>query len=248
MITISPNPIVAALTQLVSDTLLVVRTNLDSCDELAKPVIQATCLDPDTGRFEKQVSVLSTTYWAGQDTTWKIANRAEFADNPNLKLGVDALLYSLRQRHRVNFIAGPNGTGKQKTTIAAAHLSGKRRVLVLCPKQLTQKWREAIQNGVPEACVYNANTLRGIVNDFQTGVPNAPLYIIVGYNDALVKEDGYTESVSERMRGFFDLLVCDDNPTMKDDSESTAKAVSALGASISQTIGIVSRFEYDEIE
>ena len=247
MITTSPNPIIAALTQLVSDTLLVVRTNLDSCDELAKPVIQATCLDLDTGRFEKQASVLSTIYWAGHDTTWKIANREEFTDNPYLKLGVDAMLYSLR-RHRVNFITGPNGTGKQKTTIAAAHLSGKRRILVLCPKQLILHWREAIENGVPGVRVYTANTLRGILNDFQTGVPNAPIYIIVGYDDALVKDDGYAESVRERMRGFFDLLVCDDNPTMKDDPERSAKAVSALGASISQTIGIVNGFEYDEIE
>ena len=57
------------------------------------------------------------------------------------------------QNHRAWLIAGEGGSGKTTLMIAAAWLSGERRVVVVCPATVLREWEDEIAALLPEARV-----------------------------------------------------------------------------------------------
>ena len=55
------------------------------------------------------------------------------------------------EAHRGTTVVGEMGTGKTFIGAAAAHMAGFRRILVLCPPHLTEKWKREVEETVPGA-------------------------------------------------------------------------------------------------
>jgi hypothetical protein len=62
-------------------------------------------------------------------------------------------------RHAGTHVVGEMGVGKSLIAVAAAYLAGFRRVLVLCPPHLVQKWRREVLQTVPGARVAIVRTI-----------------------------------------------------------------------------------------
>jgi hypothetical protein len=53
--------------------------------------------------------------------------------------------------HRNTLVVGEMGTGKSYASIAAAHTAGMKRVLVMCPPHLVEKWAREVKATIPGA-------------------------------------------------------------------------------------------------
>ena len=70
------------------------------------------------------------------------------------RLAIEGAMHGMLAGERGTTIVGEMGTGKTYISMAAAHLAGKRRVMVLCPPTLVWKWEDEILKTVPGARVY----------------------------------------------------------------------------------------------
>ena len=77
---------------------------------------------------------------------------------------INATVLSLKQ-HTGTIVVGEMGTGKSYIAAAAAYLAGCRRVMILCPPHLVNKWRREVLQTVPGArasIVRSISDLEGI--------------------------------------------------------------------------------------
>ena len=70
------------------------------------------------------------------------------------RLAIEGAMHGMLAGERGTTIVGEMGTGKTYISMAAAHLAGKRRIMVLCPPTLVWKWEDEILKTVPNARVY----------------------------------------------------------------------------------------------
>ena len=70
------------------------------------------------------------------------------------RLAVEGIMHSLLSGERGTTIVGEMGTGKTYISMAAAYLTGKRRIAVLCPPTLVWKWEDEILKTIPKARIY----------------------------------------------------------------------------------------------
>ena len=220
----------AVLTQFVTDTMFVTRVDLDDEGQLTTPKLEAHNINQERKRFERNPAGINTVCWAGQDSTWDVLNKDKFADSPEAKLAVEAVLFGLRRHTRVSFVTGHKRAGKQETAIAAGHLAGKRRVLVLCATHRRDAWSYGIQKAVPGARVFTYFSESAALEVVALEAVRSPVYVVVAH------DDGLTKVISERMEGFFDLLICDE--TEMYDEAASWSAAGVLGEKIPQVIGI----------
>ena len=220
----------AVLTQLVTDRMFVTRVGLDDDGQLTTPKLEVHNINQETKRFERNPAGINTVCWAGQDSTWDVLNKGKFADSPEAKLAVEAVLFGLRRHTRVSFITGHNRAGKQEAAITAGHLGGKRRVLVLCSRHRRDAWSYGIQKAVPGARVFTYFSEAAALNVVVSKTGESAVYVVVAH------DDGLTKVISKGMEGFFDLLICDETE-MYDEAASWSMA-GVLGEKIPQVIGI----------
>ena len=89
---------------------------------------------------------------------------------------IKGAVFSL-QAHRGTIVVGEMGTGK--TFIgAAAHATGFRRILVLCPPHLTRKWKREAEETVPQARAAIVTSITDLER-LRLSVGPAPLFAVM---------------------------------------------------------------------
>ena len=83
-------------------------------------------------------------------------------------------------RRRGTTVVGEMGTGKTYIAIAAAHMAGMRRVVVLCPGHLVKKWRREVVETVPNATAVQVKTVTDMERLRDVDVSEGPLFAIMG--------------------------------------------------------------------
>ena len=110
------------------------------------------------------------------------------------------------QTHRGTQIIGEMGTGKTFMAIAAAQMAGFRRVLVVCPTHLLNKWRREILRTLPDVHAVIVKTVSDLESVRSVSTERAPLYVVMsketmknGYSrrPAFVERYTYRRSDSE---------------------------------------------------
>ena len=82
------------------------------------------------------------------------------------------------EAHRGTTVVGEMGTGKTFIGAAAAHMAGFRRILVLCPPHLTEKWKREVEETVPGA---RAAVVRSITDleRLRHSAGSGPLFVVI---------------------------------------------------------------------
>ena len=70
------------------------------------------------------------------------------------------------------------GTGKTFIGAAAAHATGFRRILVLCPPHLTRKWKREAEETVPQARAAIVTSITDLER-LRLSVGPAPLFAVM---------------------------------------------------------------------
>lgn len=90
------------------------------------------------------------------------------------RLVIEGTTFALREGEPNVIVSCDMGTGKTYISIVAGHLSGKRRVLVLCPPIMVDKWRKEARETIPGVNAY-------VVGEKQGGdLANHPFYKMHG--------------------------------------------------------------------
>jgi hypothetical protein len=87
---------------------------------------------------------------------------------------IRAAALSIRRNPGTN-IVGEMGTGKSMCAAAAAYLSGRRRILVLCPPHLVRKWAREVRQTVPGAQPVIVSRIADLERLRGTGGATAPV-------------------------------------------------------------------------
>ena len=90
---------------------------------------------------------------------------------------IKSAVFSL-QAHRGTIVVGEMGTGKIFIGAAAAHATGFRRVLVLCPPHLTRKWKREAEETVPQAHAAIVTSITDLER-LRLSVGPAPLFAVM---------------------------------------------------------------------
>ena len=95
---------------------------------------------------------------------------------------ITAAALSLRE-HRNTILVGEMGTGKSFCSIASAFKAGMRRVLVMCPPHLVEKWAREVHETVPGVrtrIIESVSQVEALRWDVGTG----PLFVILSREKA----------------------------------------------------------------
>ena len=95
---------------------------------------------------------------------------------------VRAAAQSLRT-NRGTTIVGEMGTGKTYIAAAAAHMAGFRRVLVVCPPHLVEKWKREIEMTIPGTRAFIVRTMTQL-NRIRDAGPESTFFTIISREHA----------------------------------------------------------------
>ncbi len=73
------------------------------------------------------------------------------------KEAVEAIVKGFKSGKKALFAVGEMGVGKTFMALSAAYLSGAKRVIIMCPPHLVQKWMREAKETIPNVKVYNLN-------------------------------------------------------------------------------------------
>ncbi len=87
------------------------------------------------------------------------------------------------EAHRGTTVVGEMGTGKTFIAAAAAHLTGFKRVLVLCPPHLVPKWKREVEMTVPGARAVIVKSITDLER-LRLSVGSGPLFAVMSREKA----------------------------------------------------------------
>ena len=86
--------------------------------------------------------------------------------------------------HPGTIVVGEMGVGKTTVAVMASHMSGFKRVIILCPPHLVKKWKREIEETIPYVHAVIVNSITDLERLRKVSIAMGPLYVVMSREKA----------------------------------------------------------------